>query len=196
MHNKRRILDRFVGYKISPLLWKVKGLSAGRVQSVALRLIVERKKKLKFYPQEYWSLDAVLKGKEGIFTALLGKRKKHIPATQAETEETLKAIKEQDFIVAEVNKRERKRKPAPPFTTSSLQQEASRKLGFTTRKTMMIAQQLYEGLNIGKEGVVGLITYIRTDATRISTAAQAEARAYIESAYGKTYVRRTACLYS
>ncbi|NLP37913.1 MAG: type I DNA topoisomerase [Firmicutes bacterium] len=189
----RRILDRFVGYKISPLLWKKvkKGLSAGRVQSVALRLIVEREEEIgNFIPQEYWSLDAVLKGKEGIFTArYYGKKgKKHIPATQAETEEILKAIKEQDFIVAEVNKRERKRKPAPPFTTSSLQQEASRKLGFTTRKTMMIAQQLYEGLNIGKEGVVGLITYIRTDATRISTAAQAEARAYIESAYGKTYV--------
>ena len=189
----RRILDRFVGYKISPLLWKKvkKGLSAGRVQSVALRLIVEREEEIeKFIPQEYWSLAAVFQANGSKFTARYygANGKKQVPANQEETAGILEAVKKHDFIVAEVAKKERKRKPAPPFTTSSLQQEASRKLGFTTRKTMLIAQQLYEGLNIGKEGVVGLITYIRTDATRISTGAQSEARAYIESAFGKTYV--------
>ncbi|MCR3922266.1 MAG: type I DNA topoisomerase [Firmicutes bacterium] len=189
----RRVLDRLVGYKISPLLWKKvkKGLSAGRVQSVALRLIVEREDEIeRFVPQEYWTLDARLQAVEAPFSArYYGKNgKKHVPQTQAEVDSILTEIKGHDFVVDDVVKKERRRKSAAPFTTSSLQQEASRKLGFTARKTMSVAQQLYEGLKLGKEGVVGLITYIRTDATRISPDAQTQVRHHIADAYGKEYV--------
>jgi len=189
----RRVLDRLVGYKISPLLWKKvkKGLSAGRVQSVALRLIVEREEEIaNFVPEEYWTLLAHLQADGAIFSAkYYGKKgKKHVPASKEEVEEVLAGLKTQEFYVDDTKKRERKRNPAPPFTTSSLQQEASRKLGFTTRKTMSVAQELYEGIKLGKEGVVGLITYIRTDATRISQNAQNEARQYIEQEYGKKYL--------
>jgi DNA topoisomerase-1 len=189
----RRVLDRIVGYKISPLLWKKvkKGLSAGRVQSVALRLIVEREDEIaRFQPEEYWTLAALLQAEEAVFTAnYYGRQgKKHVPAAQEEVERILADLQGHDFIVTDVQKRERKRRPAPPFTTSSLQQEASRKLGFTTRKTMSVAQQLYEGLNIGKAGVVGLVTYIRTDATRVSQEALTAVRAYIGDTFGKQYL--------
>lgn len=197
----RRVLDRLVGYKISPLLWKKvkKGLSAGRVQSVALRLIVERENEIeKFEPQEYWTLEAKLAAKDAVFLAkYYGKKgKKHVPADRQEVDELLDALKNKLFIVADVKKKERRRRPAPPFTTSSLQQEASRKLGFTTRKTMVVAQQLYEGLDLGQEGVVGLITYIRTDSTRISQTAQAEVRTYLATAYGNSFVPEKPPLYA
>lgn len=189
----RRVLDRLVGYKISPLLWKKvkKGLSAGRVQSVALRLIIERENEIeKFEPQEYWTLEAKLAARGIIFYAkYYGKKgKKHVPADRQEVESLLDGFKNNPFIVADVKKKERRRRPAPPFITSSLQQEASRKLGFTARKTMVVAQQLYEGLELGQEGVVGLITYIRTDSTRISQTFQAEVRAYLAGEYGKPFV--------
>ena len=197
----RRVLDRLVGYKISPLLWKKvkKGLSAGRVQSVALRLIVERENEIeKFEPQEYWTLEAKLAAKDAVFLAkYYGKKgKKHVPTDRQEVDELLAALKNKPFIVADVKKKERRRRPAPPFTTSSLQQEASRKLGFTARKTMVVAQQLYEGLDLGQEGVVGLITYIRTDSTRISQTAQAEVRTYLATAYGNSFVPEKPPLYA
>jgi DNA topoisomerase-1 len=189
----RRVLDRLVGYKISPLLWKKvkKGLSAGRVQSVALRMIVERENEIEaFVPEEYWTLEAkLLAEKEPFIARYAGENgKKHVPASQSEMDAVIVGLESADFTVTEVQKKERRRRPSPPFTTSSLQQEASRKLGFTARKTMSVSQQLYEGLKLGPEGVVGLITYIRTDATRVSETAQAEARQYIASKYGKEYV--------
>ncbi|MBS3886471.1 MAG: type I DNA topoisomerase [Dethiobacter sp.] len=197
----RRVLDRLVGYKISPLLWKKvkKGLSAGRVQSVALRLIVERENEIdKFVPQEYWTLEAKLSSKGAVFLAkYYGKKgKKHVPADRREVDDLLGALKNKPFIVTDVKKQERRRRPAPPFTTSSLQQEASRKLGFTARKTMVVAQQLYEGLDLGQEGVVGLITYIRTDSTRIAQTAQAEVRTYLATAYGNSFVPDKPPLYA
>lgn len=189
----RRVLDRLVGYKISPLLWKKvkKGLSAGRVQSVALRVIVEREDEIeKFTPEEYWTIDAKLLAKHASFLARYYGRhgKKHVPADQQEVDTVLAGLREKDFIVSDVVRRERRRKPAPPFITSSLQQEAARKLGYTTRKTMMVAQQLYEGLQLGKEGVVGLITYIRTDAARVAQTAKEDVRAYITEVFGKAYL--------
>ncbi|MBS4008275.1 MAG: type I DNA topoisomerase [Clostridium sp.] len=189
----RRVLDRLVGYKISPLLWKKvkKGLSAGRVQSVALRLIVERENEIeKFEPQEYWTLDAKLASRGAAFLAkYYGKKgKKHVPVNRQEADDLLNSLKNKSFKVADVKKQERRRRPAPPFTTSSLQQEASRKLGFTARKTMVVAQQLYEGLDLGQEGVIGLITYIRTDSTRISQTAQAEVRTYLAAEFGSLFV--------
>jgi DNA topoisomerase I len=189
----RRVLDRLVGYKISPLLWKKikKGLSAGRVQTVALRLIVDRENEIEqFEPKEYWSLDADLQSGKDIFTArYYGKKgKKHVPASREEVDEIIADLKKSDFVVEEVKKKERRRNPAPPFTTSSLQQESSRKLGFTGRRTMMVAQQLYEGLPLGKDGVQGLITYIRSDSTRVSNDAQVEVRSYVEEQFGRKYV--------
>ncbi|WP_246939975.1 type I DNA topoisomerase [Bacillus pinisoli] len=189
----RRILDRLVGYNISPLLWKKvkKGLSAGRVQSVAVRLIIEREKEIQaFVPEEYWSIKAdFLKSKEIIeadFYGVDGKK------TELKTKEEVEAIKKKldgkSFTIKSVNKRERKRNPAPPFITSSLQQEAARKLNFRAKKTMMLAQQLYEGIDLGKEGTVGLITYMRTDSTRISDTAKQEASEFITSNYGKEYL--------
>ncbi|WP_243289887.1 type I DNA topoisomerase [Bacillus sp. FJAT-47783] len=189
----RRILDRLVGYNISPLLWKKvkKGLSAGRVQSVAVRLIIEREKEINdFKPEEYWTIEAeFLKGKEVFEAQFYGiNGQKMELKTEEEVQKLLKQMEGNQFTVAKVTKKERKRNPSPPFTTSSLQQEAARKLNFRAKKTMMIAQQLYEGIELGKEGTVGLITYMRTDSTRISNTAKQEASQFIEEKYGKEYL--------
>jgi DNA topoisomerase-1 len=189
----RRILDRLVGYNISPLLWKKvkKGLSAGRVQSVAVRLIIEREKEIKaFIPEEYWSIKAdFVKNKEVIEADFYGvDGKKADLKTQDEVNAIRSKLDGNTFTITSVNKRERKRNPAVPFITSSLQQEAARKLNFRARKTMMLAQQLYEGIDLGKEGTVGLITYMRTDSTRISDTAKQEAAEYITSTFGKEYL--------
>jgi DNA topoisomerase-1 len=192
----RRILDRLVGYKISPLLWKKvkKGLSAGRVQSVAVKLICDRENEIKaFVPEEYWTITAILKSGSHVFDAKFYQAdgdKKELK-NEAEVQEILKAIEHADFIVRDVKEKERLRNPAPPFITSSLQQEAARKLNFRAAKTMSVAQQLYEGIDIGSEGTVGLITYMRTDSTRISPVAQEEAKEYIISKYGKDYYPET-----
>lgn len=190
----RRILDRLVGYNISPILWKKvkKGLSAGRVQSVALRMIIDRENEIKnFQPEEYWTIEGSFeKGKKTFDALYYGNGKDKIKLTNEEqVKAILKDVKGTDFNVVNVSKKERKRNAAPAFTTSSLQQEAARKLNFRAKKTMMLAQQLYEGIDIGKkEGTVGLITYMRTDSTRISDTAKTEANAYIESKYGKEYI--------
>jgi DNA topoisomerase I len=189
----RRILDRLVGYNISPLLWKKvkKGLSAGRVQSVAVRLIIDREKEINnFVPEEYWTIDGeFLKGLEVFEASFYGVGGKKVELHSEEEVNTIfKQMNGNKFVVQTVSKKERKRNPAPPFTTSSLQQEAARKLNFRAKKTMMLAQQLYEGIELGKEGTVGLITYMRTDSTRISEVAQTEANQYIESTYGKEYL--------
>ena len=188
----RRVLDRIVGYKISPILWaKVRrGLSAGRVQSVAVKLIVDREEEIeKFIPEEYWNMYVNLKKNKDVFKAkLVSKNDKKIDIhTKEETDEILKEIDKAKFIVKEIKKAERKRNPAPPFTTSTMQQEASRKLGFTLKKTMSVAQGLYEGVNIDGRGTIGLITYMRTDSTRISDVARAAAKEQIVSTYGKEY---------
>ena len=188
----RRVLDRIVGYKISPILWaKVRrGLSAGRVQSVAVKLIVDREEEIeKFIPEEYWNMYVNLKKNKDVFKAkLVSKNDKKIDIhTKEETDQILKDIDNAKFIVKEIKKAERKRNPAPPFTTSTMQQEASRKLGFTLKKTMSIAQGLYEGVNIDGRGTIGLITYMRTDSTRISDVARAAAKEQIVSTYGKEY---------
>ena len=189
----RRILDRIVGYKLSPLLWKKirRGLSAGRVQSVAMRLVAEREKEIKnFVPEEYWTLDALLKTDENaVFKAhYYGKNgKKHEPASADEVEAIRQELLTLPFAVKSVKRADKQRSPSPPFTTSTLQQEASRKLNMTPRRTMAIAQQLYEGVDITGEGTVGLITYMRTDSLRISAEAQAAARELIDSRYGKAY---------
>jgi DNA topoisomerase-1 len=189
----RRVLDRLVGYNISPLLWKKvkKGLSAGRVQSVALRLIIDREKEIRqFQPEEYWKIQAeFMKGNETFTASFYGvDGEKMDLKKEADVSSVLQRINGNHFIVKTVTKKERKRNPVPPFTTSSLQQEAARKLNFRTKKTMMIAQQLYEGIDLGSEGTVGLITYMRTDSTRISESAQQEAITYIESVFGKEFV--------
>ncbi|MBE3553023.1 MAG: type I DNA topoisomerase [Kyrpidia tusciae] len=189
----RRILDRLVGYKISPLLWKKvrKGLSAGRVQSVALRLVCDREKEIReFKPEEYWTLTARFKVDGRTFEAKfvgVGDQKVEL-ANEEEVKAILARISGQSFTVIGVRKSERRRNPAPPFTTSSLQQEAARKLNFRAQKTMSVAQQLYEGLEIGKEGSVGLITYMRTDSTRVSPVAQEQARSYVEKTYGAAFL--------
>ena len=191
----RRILDRLVGYKISPLLWKKirKGLSAGRVQSVATRIIVDREKEIQnFVPEEYWSIVAFLNKdhRKTIFEAnFYGEKDKKIELkNEKQVREILDYLKGQDYIVDNIKKGTKKRNPPLPFTTSSLQQEASRKLNFTSKKTMMIAQQLYEGIKLKKEGLVGLITYIRTDSTRISDIAKDECRNYIIDEFGEKYL--------
>ena len=188
----RRVLDRIVGYKISPILWaKVRrGLSAGRVQSVAVKLIVDREEEIeKFIPEEYWNIYANLKKNKDTFKAkLVSKNDKKIDLhTKEEVDSILKDIDKAKYIVKEVKKSERKRNPAPPFTTSTMQQEASRKLGFTLKKTMSVAQSLYEGVNIKSRGTIGLITYMRTDSTRISDVARAAAKEQVESIYGKEF---------
>jgi len=189
----RRILDRIVGYQLSPLLWKKirRGLSAGRVQSVAMRLVADREKEIKnFVPQEYWTLDALLKtdGGEKFTAHYYGKGgKKHEPASADEVEAIREELMNLPFAVKNVKRADKQRSPSPPFTTSTLQQEASRKLNMTPRRTMAIAQQLYEGVDITGEGTVGLITYMRTDSLRISVEAQAAARELIDSRYGKAY---------
>ncbi|MFC6314941.1 type I DNA topoisomerase [Lapidilactobacillus achengensis] len=190
----RRVLDRIVGYSISPILWaKVKkGLSAGRVQSVALKLVIDREREIKaFIPEEYWSLAAEFqKGRGKKFAANFygyDGKKQALPDNAA-VQAVLKRIdRQQPFDVTKVTKKERKRFPAAPFTTSSMQQEANRRLNYKTRKTMMIAQQLYEGINLGKEGTVGLITYMRTDSTRISSVAKHEAATYLHETLGEAY---------
>ncbi|HZG57902.1 type I DNA topoisomerase [Paenibacillus sp.] len=192
----RRILDRLVGYKISPLLWKKvkKGLSAGRVQSVAVKLISDREKEIKaFEPEEYWSITASMTTSAGSFEAKFygeAGEKKELP-NEAEVNRILAAIGAKPFVVSEIKERERQRHPSPPFITSSLQQEAARKLNFRAAKTMQIAQQLYEGVDLGKEGTVGLITYMRTDSPRISPLAQEEAREYIVNAFGPAFAPET-----
>ena len=190
----RRVLDRIVGYKISPVLWKKvrRGLSAGRVQSVAVKLIVDREEEIeKFVPEEYWNIYAHLldeKSKKIFEAKFYGKNnKKQELHKKEEVDEILKNIKNARYIVEEVKKGERKRTPAPPFTTSTMQQEASRKLGFTLKKTMSVAQGLYEGVKIPEKGTVGLITYMRTDSTRISEVARTAAKEQIVKTYGEKY---------
>jgi len=189
----RRILDRLVGYNISPILWKKvkKGLSAGRVQSVAVRLIIEREKEIqKFIPEEYWTIGAdFLKGNDTFSGSFFGLNGKKVDLhSSEEVDRVIKKITGNEFTVSNVTKKERKRNAALPFITSSLQQEAARKLNFRAKKTMMLAQQLYEGIDLGKEGTVGLITYMRTDSTRISEVANTECAQYIEQQYGKEFV--------
>ena len=191
----RRVLDRIVGYKISPLLWKKvqKGLSAGRVQSVAVRLICEREALVqRFVAQEYWKITAHLskQGKPEVFTALLSARgQEQIKVnTESEAGDILKALEGASFAVKEVKSREQKRNPYPPFITSTLQQDASRKLGYPAKKTMSVAQKLYEGINIEGEGYVGLITYMRTDSTRVADVAIKEVRQYIEEKLSPKYL--------
>lgn len=190
----RRVLDRIVGYKISPVLWKKvrRGLSAGRVQSVAVKLIVAREEEIeKFIPEEYWNIYANLqdkKSKKNFEAKFYGKNNKKLELhKKEEVDKILDEIKEADYIVKEVKRGEKKRTPAPPFTTSTMQQEASRKLGFTLKKTMSVAQGLYEGVKIPDKGTVGLITYMRTDSTRISEVARAAAKVEILKTYGEEY---------
>ena len=193
----RRVLDRLVGYQVSPLLWdKVRrGLSAGRVQTVALRLIVEREREIKaFEKKEYWTIDAHLAAsKPPAFDArFLGKGEEKIEVTNGEEAEKIRvALEKADWVVRSVDKKERRRNAAPPFTTSKLQQDSSRKLRFSVKRTMMIAQRLYEGVELGEEGSVGLITYMRTDSTRVAPEAIQEVREYVGQEYGPTYLPET-----
>ncbi|NLK07601.1 MAG: type I DNA topoisomerase [Firmicutes bacterium] len=208
----RRILDRLVGYKLSPLLWaKVrKGLSAGRVQSVAIRLICDRQAEIDaFEPEEYWSITADLEAPENIeqkqngkigprtFTAKLHQidGKKVEIKNETEAAAAVEGAQQEEFKVQSVKRRQRRRNPAAPFTTSSLQQEASRRLGFTAARTMRVAQQLYEGLDVGPGGTVGLITYIRTDATRVAEEAQTAARKTVQERYGSEYLPKKPPIY-
>ncbi len=191
----RRILDRLVGYKLSPLLWRKvrRGLSAGRVQSVAVRLIVDRDAEIRaFVKEEYWSISAKLSATEGTspFTAKFhGTPEGKVELrSEADAQGIVSAVQREPFVVQAVKKREKRRNPAFPFTTSSLQQEASRKLGFTVRRTMAVAQQLYEGLDLGDEGHTGLVTYIRTDSTRIAAEAEQNAASFISENYGPEYL--------
>jgi DNA topoisomerase-1 len=191
----RRILDRIVGYKISPLLWKKVGsrLSAGRVQSVALRIIVEREREIeKFAPQEYWQIAADFKKAEytDLLTAALEKidSKKFELDSETKTQGIVDDIKNQEFVVSDVSQREVKRKARPPLITSTLQQEAFNKLRFNASRTMMLAQQLYEGIDLGDGETVGLITYMRTDSVNISKEATERLRKFIETSYGKKYL--------
>ncbi len=202
----RRVLDRLVGYKLSPLLWdKVKrGLSAGRVQSVAVRLVVEREREIEaFVPREYWTIEADLlkhgvkpaqDNKKDVFRAVLieraGQKLDKFAIGDRDAAQTIvDDLDGANYIVHKVTRKDKKRTPAPPFTTSTLQQEAGRKLGFSAKKTMMVAQQLYEGIDIGgDEGTVGLITYMRTDSFNVSREAQEEARLVIRERYGEPYV--------
>ncbi|HWR54091.1 MAG TPA: type I DNA topoisomerase, partial [Bryobacteraceae bacterium] len=197
----RRVLDRLVGYKISPLLWdKVRrGLSAGRVQTVAVRLIVEREREIRvFDKREYWTLDVNLGAKKPpVLTARFTKRNDEtmeVP-NEAAAKDLVSQIENTDWVVRTVVTREKRRNPVPPFITSTIQQEASRKLRFSVKRTMMLAQRLYEGVEIGKEGPVGLITYMRTDSTRISNDALVEAREFISEKFGPQYVPETANVY-
>ena len=193
----RRVLDRLVGYQVSPLLWdKVRrGLSAGRVQTVALRLIVEREREIRaFEKKEYWTIDAHLAAdKPPAFDArFLGKGEEKIEVTKGEDAERIRtALEQADWRVRSVDKKERRRNPAPPFTTSKLQQDSSRKLRFSVKRTMMIAQRLYEGVELGDEGLVGLITYMRTDSTRVAPEAIQEVREYVAKEYGAPYLPET-----
>src|SRR5207245_3972960 len=211
----RRILDRLVGYKVSPLLCRTVGgrLSAGRVQSVALRMVVEREREIEaFIKTEYWTIAANVAGKQppafdarllkvGDQTIKTGgfdqdlKKNEILIGNDGLANEIVAEAKQQTFVVDEVTTKERKRNPVPPFITSKLQQEASRKLGFPVKRTMMIAQHLYEGVEIGPEGSVGLITYMRTDSTRVGDAALTEARDFIRGQYGANYLPEKAVHY-
>jgi DNA topoisomerase-1 len=197
----RRVLDRLVGYQVSPLLWdKVRrGLSAGRVQTVALRLIVEREREVKaFQKQEYWTIDAHLAAnKPPTFDArFVGKGEDKVEVNNGEDADKIRAaVEKADWLVRTVDRRERRRNATPPFTTSKLQQDSSRKLRFSVKRTMMIAQRLYEGVELGEEGLVGLITYMRTDSTRVSNEALAEVRGYIQSQYGGEYLPESPNIY-
>jgi DNA topoisomerase-1 len=189
----RRILDRLVGYKASPLLWKSvkRGLSAGRVQTVALRLIVEREQAIEnFTPKEYWSIEAALEAKRKRFTAKLHKVDGKAPAlgSEQDAQHVVDAVTGKPFVVSDVNRRQRRKRPSPPFITSTLQQEAAKRLGFAARRTMRAAQGLYEGVELGKEGAVGLITYMRTDSPRVSAAAIENVRSYIGDHYRDDYL--------
>lgn len=192
----RRILDRLVGYKISPLLWKKvkKGLSAGRVQSVATKLICDREKEIEnFEQEEYWSITVQLEKNDTEFDAAFygqiinGKEKKLELSNEEEVNKIVEEIKKNKFIVDKIKRGSKKRNPYPPYTTSSLQQDANRRLGFSTKKTMIIAQQLYEGIDIKGEGAVGLVTYIRTDSIRISSQARQSANSFITDKFGEKY---------
>jgi DNA topoisomerase-1 len=197
----RRVLDRLVGYKISPLLWdKVRrGLSAGRVQTVALRLIVEREREIRaFVPKEYWTLDADLHAKKPpLLTARLIRLNDQAAeiGSQESSEAVLADLEGTGYVVKSVGTREKKRNPVAPFITSTLQQESSRKLRFSVKRTMMLAQRLYEGIEIGKEGAVGLITYMRTDSTRVSEDAIRDARDYIKDRYGEEFIPESPNIY-
>jgi DNA topoisomerase-1 len=189
----RRILDRLVGYKASPLLWKAvkTGLSAGRVQTVALRLIVEREEEIRaFKPSEYWSIEVNLKAKRKEFTAKLHKVKGKKPdlSSEAEALAVVSDVKGKPFVVSDVQRKQRRKHAAPPFITSTLQQEAAKRLGFSSKRTMACAQQLYEGVELGNEGAVGLITYMRTDSTRVAPSAIEQLRDFILDNYGKEYL--------
>ena len=195
----RRVLDRLVGYKLSPILWKKikSGLSAGRVQSATLKIICERQEEIdNFVPEEFWKIEGIHNVQNIEFKSLYYgeyKNKKVVKRDIKTEKEALEVVKKTDkdnFIVEDVKKVKKERKPQPPFTTSTLQQEAGRKLGFSSSMTMSIAQQLYEGINVGKEGSVGLISYMRTDSTRISPEIVAEAIEYITENYGKNYATR------
>jgi DNA topoisomerase-1 len=189
----RRVLDRLVGYNLSPLLWrKIKrGLSAGRVQSVVVSLICDREQEIKeFVSEEFWTLTAnLLSGQEKLEAKLVnkGKGKVHL-GSESEVQAIISEVEKEAFTVSKITRRERKRNPQPPFTTSTLQQEAGKKLNFPVKKTMILAQQLYEGLDSGKDGTVGLITYMRTDSNNVSLVAQQAARDYITESLGKNYV--------
>ena len=200
-YQARRVLDRLVGYSISPVLWKKvkKGLSAGRVQSVATRLVCDREDEIEaFIPQEYWTITAELHkntGKEKItkancFTAkYYGENGKKVQLKNKEDADKIyNDVLERDFIVSSVKMTEKKKSPAPPFNTSTLQQEASRKLNFSPSKTMSVVQSLYEGVNVGVGGLTGLVTYIRTDSTRISDEAASAAKSHILSEYGNEFL--------
>ena len=192
----RRVLDRMVGYSISPLLWaKVKrGLSAGRVQSVALRMICDREAQIdEFIPEEYWTLEAELlteHSKKTVNAKFYGKKSKLAINNKAEMDKILKALKGASYVVSEINEGERVKKAPIPFTTSTLQQEASKKLNYSTQKTMRLAQQLYEGVEVKGKGTIALITYLRTDSTRIAAEADAAAREFVDKSYGPEYVSK------
>jgi DNA topoisomerase-1 len=190
----RRVLDRIVGYEISPLLWRNvrKGLSAGRVQSVATKMVCDREKEIEqFIPVEYWRIDGLFQNenKKTFKARFHGLKNKKIELSrEEEVKNILQDLDKAQYVIDKVKHGEKKRSPLPPFTTSTLQQEASRKLGFSTKKTMMLAQQLYEGVDIEGEGAVGLITYMRTDSTRVSNEALSEVREYIQNKYGEKYL--------
>lgn len=195
----RRVLDRLVGYKLSPFLWKKvrRGLSAGRVQSVTVRILVDREREIEaFVPKEYWTIDVVLKTDTGnTFTVRLRTKEGIAPedfsiANENECKQIVEAFENEEFVIASLKKGVRHRQPEPPFITSTMQQEASRKLGFAARKTMRVAQELYEGIDINGEGATGLITYMRTDSLRISDEASAAASRFIEEHFGSKYVQK------
>ncbi|HEY4734093.1 MAG TPA: type I DNA topoisomerase, partial [Gemmatimonadaceae bacterium] len=197
----RRVLDRLVGYKASPVLWKTvkKGISAGRVQTVALRLLVEREREIRaFKAVEYWTVEALLEEKGQQFTAKLHllDGKKPVISNEKEANAILAALKSRKtFQVTEIKRRERRKNPGAPFTTSTLQQDAAKKLGFGSKRTMRLAQDLYEGIDVGEDGPTGLITYMRTDSTRVAASAADQARDYIKMMFGQEYLPDAPRLY-